>query len=210
MNYQSIFAVAVVLSVFSCFQVYGHRPIEAEENPDRHSRALNIARPDVSQVYYGALETEKPQVWFRFRAKENQEIYFSVGVPVIERLKKYRPSLALIGPGLAGSGLAGSGFDSNELPFDVPQNLDVEIYTSQGTPRFFHEHFTGTESWIHIEVTRTIRRSGTYYLVAYTPGDPEPGNKLWLTMGRKERFKLRDLFTFRRWKREIREFHELR
>ena len=192
----------VVLSVFSSFQVYGHRPIEAEENPDHHSRALNIARPDVSQVYYGALETERPQVWFRFEAKENQEIYFSVGVPAIERLRNYRPNLALIGPGLDGSGLEGSGFDT--------KNLDVEIYTSQGTPRFFHEHFTGTESWIHIEVTRTIRRSGTYYLVAYTPNDPMPGDKLWLTMGRKERFNLRDLFTFRRWKRDIRKFHELR
>lgn len=37
-----------------------------------------------------------------------------------------------------------------------------------------------------------------------------PGDKLWLTMGRKERFNLRDLFTFRRWKRDIRKFHELR
>jgi hypothetical protein len=204
MNFQSIFVVVVVLGVFSCFQVYGHRPIESEENPDRHSRALNIARPDVSQVYYGVLDTERPQVWFRFEAKENQKIYFSVGVPAIERLRNYRPSLALIGPGLAESGL-----NSNGLPFEVPPNLDVEIYTSRESPRFFHEHFTGTESWIHIEVTRTIRCSGTYYLVAYTPNDPMPGDKLWLTMGRKERFKLRDLFTFRRWKRDIREFHEL-
>ncbi len=205
MNCQSSAAVVVVLSVFSCCQVYGHRPIDAEEIPDRHTHPLNIARPDVSQVYYGDLEEERPQVWFRFEGKKNQEIYFSVGVPVIDRLKDYRPKIALLGPGLEGSG-----FDPGDLPFEVPQNLDVEIYTSRGTPRFFHEHFTGTESWIHIEVTRKLHRSGTYYLVAYTPGDPKPGDKLWLTMGTKERFKLRDLFTFRRWKREIREFHELR
>jgi len=208
MNYQSIFAIVVVLSVFSCIQVYGHRPIDAQETPDSSSRALNIAKPDVSQVYYGALEAARPQVWFCFEGKANQEIYFSVGVPVIDRLKDYRPNLALIGPGLDDRGPKES--DSGDLPFEVPQNLDVEIFTSRGTPRFFHEHFTGTESWIHIEVTRTLRRSGTHYLVAYTPDDPKPGDKLWLSMGRKERFKLRDLFTFRRWKREIREFHELR
>jgi hypothetical protein len=207
MNYHSIAALVIVLSVFSCFQVYGHRPIEAKEKPNHHTRALNIARPDVSQVYYGTLEVERPQVWFCFEGKENQEIYFSVGVPVIDRLKDYRPNLALIGPGLYGPGLDGQ---DGELPIEVPQNLEVEIHASRGTPRFFHEHFTGTESWIHIEVTRTLRRSGTYYLVAYTPADPKPGDKLWLTMGRKERFKIRDLFTFRRWKREIREFHELR
>mgnify|MGYP001071401678 CR=1 FL=1 len=45
--------------------------------------------------------------------------------------------------------------------------------------------------------------------VAYAPGRPSPGDKLWMSMGTKERFKLRDLFTFRRWKREIRRFHEL-
>jgi hypothetical protein len=210
MNCQSIVTLVLVLSVFSCFQVYGHRPIEAKETPDRHTRALNIARPDVSQVYYGALDVERPQVWFRFEGKENQEIYFSVGVPVIDSLKEYRPNLALIGPGLDGPGLEASGFESGEPPLPVPQNLEVEIYLSRGRPRFFHEHFTGTDSWIHIEVTRKLRRSGTYYLVAYTPADPKPGDKLWLTMGTKERFKLRDLFTFRRWKREIREFHELR
>jgi hypothetical protein len=215
MNDQTIAAVVVVLSVFSCFQVYGHRPIEAKEKPNHHTRALKILRPDVSQVYYGALEVAKPQVWFRFEGKENQKIYFSVGVPVIDRLKGYRPNVALIGPGLDGSGLDGPGleglgFDSADLPSNVTQDLSVEIYASQGAPRFFHEHFTGTESWIHIEDMRTLRRSGTYYLVAYTPAGPRPGDKLWLSIGTKERFKLRDLFTFSRWKREIREFHELR
>jgi hypothetical protein len=159
-------------------------------------------------VYYGALNTERPQVWFRFVAEENQEIYFSVGVPVIDRLQDYRPDVALIGPGLEGPAFEGQ--NPPDVPFEVPEDLGIEIFTSAGSPRFFHEHFTGTESWIHIEITRTLRRAGTYYLAAYTPGEPKPGDKLWLTMGTKERFKLRDLFTFRRWKREIREFHELR
>ena len=204
MNYQYI-AVAVTILVFlSCLQVYAHRPIEAEETPDHSSRALHIVRPDVSQVYYGALEVKRPSVWFRFEGNENQEIYFSVGVPAIDRLKYYRPNVALIGPALESAG-----FDPDELPFQVPANLGGEIYTTSGEPRFFHEHFTGTESWIHIEVTRKLPRAGSYYLVAYTPSDPKPGDKLWLTIGRKERFKFRDLFAFRRWRTEIRRFHEI-
>ncbi|UCG00049.1 MAG: hypothetical protein JSV89_11030 [Spirochaetaceae bacterium] len=205
MNYQSVVSAFTILTVFSCVQVWGHRPIEAEEQPDRYDRALNIDRPDVSQVYYGTLEVERPQVWFRFEGKENQEIYFSVGVPVIDRLKYYRPHIALIGPGLPGPGI-----EAGELPFQVPSNLEGEIYYSHKEPRFFHEHFTDTESWIHIEVTRRLPRSGTYYLVAFTPNDPKPGDKLWLAMGTKERFKLRDFFVFRRWKREIQTFHETR
>jgi hypothetical protein len=203
MNCRSFAVLTVTFSVFSCIQVYGHRPIDADQTPDRADAALTIARPDVSQVYYGALETERPQVWFRFEGRKNQQIYFSVGVPVIDRLEDYRPSVALIGPGLDGQGL-----EPVDLPFEVPDNLGVEVFTSDGTPRFFHEHFTGTESWIHIEVNRTLHRDGIYYLVAYTPDGPRPGDKLWLSMGTKERFKLRDLCTFRRWKREIRKFHE--
>jgi len=195
----------VFFGLVSCIQVWGHRPIEAEEPPDRYQRALRIDRPDVSQVYYGALSVERPQVWFRFEVEENQKIYFSVGIPFIERLRGYRPAVALIGPGLEKSGL-----DPDQLTFETPNINGVAIYTSDGEPRFFHEHVTGTDSWILIEVTQTLPRSGTYYLVAYTQMDPRPGDKLWLTMGRKERFTLRDLFTFGRWKREIRAFHELR
>jgi hypothetical protein len=210
MSFQSVGALVVMLSVFTCFQVYGHRPIEAKDNPNHYSRALNIARPDVSQVYYGALEAERPQVWFRFEGRENQEVYFSVGVPVIDRLKDYRPNLALIGPGLDEPSVGKPGFESGDLPFEVPHSLNTEIHSSRDTPRFFHEHFTGTESWIFIETTRKLRHSGIYYLVAYTPENPKPGDKLWLSMGTKERFKLRDLFSFRRWRRDIKDFHELR
>jgi hypothetical protein len=198
-------ATIIFLSCVSCVQVWGHRPIEAEEKPNHYDHALQIDKPEVSQVYYGALDVERPQVWFRFEVKPDQELYFSVGVPAVERLKNYRPKVALIGPGIGGSG-----FDPSELPFEIPNHLGGEIYSSRGEPRFFHEHFTGTESWIHIEVTRTLPRSGTFYLVAYTPADPKPGDKLWLTVGTKERFKFRDLFTFRRWKKDIRHFHELR
>jgi len=204
MNVNPFFAALVFAGFVSCVQVWGHRPIEAEETPNHYDRALQIDRPEVSQVYYGALEVERPQVWFRFQGTENQEIYFSVGVPFIERLKGYRPNVALIGPGLEGSGS-----DLSELSFDIPENLGGAVYTSVGEPRFFHEHVTGTESWIHIEVTRTLPGAGTYYLVAYTPKDPKPGDKLWLTMGTKEHFTLRDIFTFCRWKRDIRAFHEL-
>jgi hypothetical protein len=203
------------MSLLACIQVYGHRPIEADHVPDRPERALEIDRPDVSQVYYAEVSPERPQVWFRFKGTEGQEIYFSLGVPVIDRLGAFRPRVALVGPGLDSGGSGDS-----RLPFDLPGAergserasggaTGVEIYLPRGEPRFFHEHFTDTESWILLEVTRRLPRTGEYYLVAYTPWNPKPGDKLWLSMGRKERFTLRDLFSFRRWRRNIRRFHEL-
>jgi hypothetical protein len=161
MKKQPMVTSLVFFSLVSCIQVWGHRPIEADGQPDRYQRAVPIDRPEVSQVYYGSLDLERPQVWFRFEAEENQEIYFSIGIPVIPRLRHYRPAVALLGPGLENSG-----FDPDQLPFKIQDKIGVEIFTSVGEPRFFHEHVTGTESWILIERTRTLLRSGTYYLVA--------------------------------------------
>ena len=56
-------ATIIFLSCVSCVQVWGHRPIEAEEKPNHYDHALQIDKPEVSQVYYGALDVERPQVW---------------------------------------------------------------------------------------------------------------------------------------------------
>lgn len=201
MRSRSVAFAVTAVTLFSCVQVYGHRPIEAKQTPDRTERALRVRHPDHSQVYYAALEAEQPQAWFRFEGREQQELSLSVGVPVILRLKGYRPAAALIGPGLGGA-------PADELQFEVPAGLGVRVFHSQGEPRFFHEPFTGTDSWIHIEQTVRLAQSGIYYLVAFTPRDPRPGDRLWMSVGTKERFKLWDLFSFRRWRRNIRRFHE--
>ena len=167
--------------------------------PDHFGRAVDIRRPSVSQVYYAALEVERPQAWFRFQGRRGQEILFMLGVPVVERLKEYRPSIALLGPALP----------PGELGFETPGGLGAAVYRGEGQPRLFHEHFTGTDSWIHLQVTRSLPDSGTYYLVAFTPQNPRPGDKLWMSMGYLERFSFRDLWAFGRWRRNIRAFHEL-
>lgn len=153
----------------------------------------------MSQVYYAALDPERPQAWFRFEGRRGQEVLFMLGVPVIERLKDYRPSIALLGPGLPPHGLG----------FETPGGLGAAVCPSGGEPRYFHEHFTGTDSWIHLKTTRTLPESGTWYLVAFTPENPRPGDKLWLSMGYLERFYFKDLWAFGRWRRNIRGFHEL-
>ena len=167
--------------------------------PDHFTRAVNIRRPSVSQVYYADLAVDRPQAWFRFEGRRGREILIMLGVPVIERLEGYRPRVALIGPGLPAAALG----------FATPRGLGAELYVPAGQPRRFHEHFTGTESWIHLHVTRTLPDSGDYYLVGFTPENPKRGDKLWLSMGYQERFYFRDLWAFGRWRRNIRAFHEL-
>jgi hypothetical protein len=75
-------------------------------------------------------------------------------------------------------------------------------------PRFFHEHFTGTDSWILRSETIRLARPGRYYLVAFSPQGQT--GKVWLSVGKRESFSLDDLKEFPAWRRRVREFHEVK
>ena len=70
-----------------------------------------------------------------------------------------------------------------------------------------HDHFTGTDSWILRNDNVQLTRPGKYYLVACSP-DGKIG-KLWLSIGRREAFTLKDWLEFPSWKKKIRPFHEV-
>jgi len=55
-------------------------------------------------------------------------------LPAIDRLRDYRPALALVGPGLG----------ADVVPFSVPAGFGVSIVAPTGPPLPFDEMFTGT------------------------------------------------------------------
>ena len=123
----------------------------------------------------------------------------SLGVPVIERLKDFRPALAVLGPGLP----------AVALPFEIPEGFGGLVFEA-GTvtePEVFHEPLTGTVSWVLFEDTVALPGSGQHYVVAYSPLG-EPG-KLWVTIGTREAFGLRDVIELPATVREVRAFHEV-
>ena len=187
----------VVLSMFSGI-LWAHKPIEADEEPDRFSKAISISDPDVSQVFYDDVEPESPYTWMTFEAGEGDEIYLSLGIPVIERLSDFRPNIALIGPG----------FPRHNLGFSAPTGTG-RVLPSLTEPDTFYEPVTGTNSIILVEATISVPASGRYYLVAFSD-EPLPENaKLWVAIGTKERFGLKELFGLGRIRKDVREFHEV-
>ena len=177
-----------------------HNLVRAESTPNSWSDPLPIDRPDVSQVYYARLEAVRRQVWFRFSGKAGDRIWFQVGVPVIERLSGLEPLAAIVGPGLP----------ATDLGFELPPGLGAVVFTPSEQPREFSEEFTGTSSWIWLEQEYVLPSSGTWYLVAFSDTVVSADDKLWLAIGTKERFGLRDLFRFGSIKRFVRAFHEVR
>jgi len=175
-----------------------HRPTFSDGSASDANHALEVKDVDLSQVVYHEVTAQAQQLWLTFEAGEDQVLFVQIGVPVIERLADYRPSVAIVGPG----------FPEVALPFEVPDGLGARIIATDdvSSPRVFHEHFTDTRSWILKEEDIVLPATGRYYLVAYVPSN-EVG-KLWVSVGRREEFGLADLLKFRDWTIRARRFHE--
>ena len=176
-----------------------HQPIMSDGSARDASTALYIADVDLSQVVYHEVTAQAPQLWLAFDLNEGQSLYFQLGVPVIDRLKDYRPALALVGPGLPPA----------DLPFAIPDGLGAQLFTSEqvSEPRRFDEPFSGTSSWILLTETVTVPAEGRYYLVAYDPA-AQPG-KLWVALGQREEFSLADIAELQSILPQVRQFHEI-
>jgi len=189
----------IILGCLVASSAMAHRPFFPDVTPTSPETAAVVLRPEVSQVIYHEVAAGAEQVWLTFEAEAGQEIFMQIGIPVIDRLESYRPTMAIVGPG----------FTETEAPFELPPGCGIQAFGTDEVvePRFFAEKFTGTDSWILRDETVAVPESGTYYLVAYAPGNA-PG-KLWLSIGKEEEFGFSDLGRMRGWTRKVREFHEV-
>jgi hypothetical protein len=176
-----------------------HRPIFPQVAPTSPETAAVVKRPRVSQVIYHEIAEGSEQVWLSFEGEAGQGIFLQIGVPVIDRLKDYRPTMALVGPGLP----------EGDVHFELPPDCGIQTFGTADIeePRYFEEKFTGTDSWILRDATPTLPETGMYYVVAFEPEDRH--GKLWLSIGRKEDFGIGDLGRMRDWTRKVRRFHEI-
>ncbi len=178
---------------------YAHRPIFSQETGTDPQTAIPFGEPDVSQVVYRELTPTQQQVWLTVTVPKEFKLFVQIGVPVIDRFRNFRPSVAVVGPGLP----------AVELPFTIPEGMGAVVFSTKEVenPRVFHEHFTGTDSWILRSETVRLSEPARYYLVVFCP-DGKHG-KFWIAIGTREAFTLRDLLEFPSWRKKIREFHEV-
>jgi hypothetical protein len=194
-----IVSIVASLLLWSPF-ASAHRPLWDEGSGQDPIHAIAIKDANISQVVYREIASQSPRVWFTFEAQEGQEVYLELGVPVIDRLKNFRPALAVLGPGLP----------TAQLPFESPEGLGGQIFNTETVkePRVYHEPFTGTDSWVLCEIRFKAPATGKYFVVAYVPSD-ETG-KVWVALGEQERFGPLDLFRYPGWRSRARQFHELK
>jgi MYXO-CTERM domain-containing protein len=140
--------------------------------------AFEIEDVDKSIVLYDAVECGAEQLWMRFDASQSENLFLQLGVPEIERLRDYRPSIAVLAEGLP----------AVDVPFDLPAGYGGVVFSTEGQPAdsMFFEPFTGTSSWVHVEEWLALPDQGIGYIVAWTPSGMT--GKQWVAVGTVEDF----------------------
>lgn len=188
--------VVVFLAIASSVQA--HRPEELGGAPS--AEATVVENPSNSTIRYVQLTEEVDTLRVKVRVSETgYPLFVQLGLPKIERLQDYRPSVAIVAPDKAFSpGSDTGGSEAGLWLFHSHNESDI---------REFHEPVTGTDSWILLERTVVLGDPGTYELVVWSPEGRQ--DKLWLALGIEERFGPMDIVRLPRWVIAVRSFHEV-
>ena len=163
--------------------------------------AWPVPDPEISIVLYQEITCELPQLWMTLDGEADFPLYIQLGVPVIDRLSDYRPTVALVAPGLPEPMV--------DLPFELPDGTGIVVFESEDVsqPGDFYEPFTQTESWILVEETVMLPQTGQAWLVAWDPGLQT--GKLWVATGTVEDFSDVETSDFIEWSVLVKDFHEV-
>ncbi len=85
--------ISIVLSMIFCNMAQAHRLIFSEKAATYPNTAVLITQPAISQVIYREVTEESKQVWLAFDANEGFELFIQTSVPVLDRLKEFRPAM---------------------------------------------------------------------------------------------------------------------
>jgi hypothetical protein len=169
-------AFAAVLAVPT--QAHAHQPFFARGTEGSSESAFVLPDADVSRVVYVDAPCPAEPFWARIDATSGDVVSISLGVPVLDELRDYRPTVYLVGPDVEGPLV--------RVPWSLPEAYRaIELRTDQvADPRVFHEPFTGTDSWILLERRHVVERQGASYYVVVDP--PAAAGRYWLSSGTEE------------------------
>ncbi len=192
--------VVVGLLGMGAFSVasWAHKPSYANNHTDADS-AFEVVDPEISIVLYSEMTCSSQELWLHFDSTGFEQVWLELGVPALDRLEDYRPSLAIVAEGLT----------STDVPFDLPDGMGALVIDTQdvGTAIDFSEPFTQTDSWILFRDWFDVPPDTDVYLVAYNP--EEWTGKLWVAVGLIEDFSDVDLSQFPQWLEKTQAFHEI-
>lgn len=175
-----------------------HKPSYAN-NHTGPATAFEVIDPEISIALYATMTCTEDALWLHMDTTGVDEVWLELGVPVLDRLESYRPSLAIVAEGLPDA----------DVPFDVPAGMGAQVIDTDDvdTPIDFFEPFTQTDSWILFRDWFDVPSDTDVYLVAYNPA--QYTGKLWVAVGLTEDFSDVDVSQFSEWLDKTQAFHEV-
>ncbi|WP_437813495.1 hypothetical protein [Sorangium sp. So ce1078] len=136
--------------------------------------ALEFSDIHLSRVVYSELGCPSRPVWLKLGAAQGETLRVQLGMPEMDALRRERPSLALLGPGLPRP--AG-------LPFAAPAGLGARIFATRSAraAEVVREPVTGARSWLLLDQRIEVPETGSYHLVAWSPEARRA--RLWIAIG---------------------------
>ena len=179
-------------------EAHAHKPSYANDHSTK-DLAFEVEDPEISIVLYAEMTCTKQELWLHMDSTGFEQVWLELGVPQLDRLADYRPSLAIVAEGLPEA----------DVPFDLPEGMGAEVIHTDDVvdPIPFNEPFTQTDSWILFRDWYDIPEGTDVYLVAYNPA--EYTGKLWVAVGLVEDFSDVDMSEFGEWLDKTQAFHEI-
>ena len=174
----------------------GHIPYVAGPNTSARN-PIEIEDIHLSQVWYFEQETSDSDVWLFFNTENSDKLFIQLGVPVLDKLKNYEPTITIYHIHIANEDGAPIDFDPEDWAHLSWSFHEHANYTtnfpkpsdtcargiSRESPCIFHETFTDTYSWILSE-DRLSLEPGRYLI----RGTSENKGTMWIAVGEREEF----------------------
>ncbi|OPY27617.1 MAG: hypothetical protein A4E28_01952 [Methanocella sp. PtaU1.Bin125] len=174
---------ALLLILLASGQASAHMPIIEKKDTAGFADAIHIRDPAVSWAIYGFLEKPGDADYYYFDLEDGLNVYTELLVPVSPVYEEFRPSYAIVGPGVPGN---------DAVPFETAPGSSALVVDSPGGAReTFYEPFGGITYYKGIPKHTMLTVPGRYYVVVYD--DRLMRGDYVLAVGEKESFRLRDL-----------------
>lgn len=157
--------------------VLAHNPVFVQDGNNSWQSALLIPDHQVSWAIYARLAAPAEVDFFVFEGVEGESATIKMDVPLIDGLEAFRPSMALVGPGLFNNGL-------EMLPVGLPSGNGAIVVPDNGRTNTFYERYSGTSYWERQELRVTLPATGRYTVLVWSPLNMV--GKYLLVMGTRE------------------------
>ncbi|MDW5563629.1 MAG: hypothetical protein SA339_10420 [Methanomassiliicoccus sp.] len=171
-------ALVLLISIITLTATISAHAPEFPQGNDGLDQATEIEDPTKSWALYSQLQEGGDANYYLLRMEQGENITLSLTAPQISTERGFRPSMALMGPGIEDEG-------SPPSFLQVPDGVGVKVVTGEQPSAMEYEPFSPSAFYEMGELSLEAPQDGDYYLAVY---DGAAGGNYGLAVGLRESF----------------------